>query len=755
MQAPAQRYVGHRVARVEDPRLLTGHGQATSTTSPCPGCSTRTSCAARSRTRIIRGIDVDAARRHPGVVAVYTGADMRSAHPPVHGLAAAARPLPPDVLRARHRPGAARRRPGGAGHRRVAVRRRGRRAARGRRLRGARRRSPPSSTRSTPRARRSGPDPAATCCSATAATTATSTPRSRDADRVVRERFVQHRYSNQPMETRGCVAEVDPVVGTVRYHSATQNSHVMKWSLAALTGRRPVWQSLVRDRASARAHGGAAAEGQGDGGGQQGLAVRATPAKHAAIEEPIGEGLSAPASPGKAMAQTFLREPVRIAHLARMLLGLLARDPVTLPRVTAQDIGGAFGVKVLPTREDVAVLAAAVDLGRSVKWIEDRNEHLLVAGQAREETLDVEAALRRRRHAARPARAHDDGPGRVPGVPVQRRDVPDDDPHDDPGAVPAADALGFTTTLTASNKATYVAYRGPWAVETWVRERMLDIAARELGHRSRRDPAPQHHRPRRAARGRCSPGRRSTCACRRAPPSSARSRSPTSSTGPRQQEAARAEGRCLGPRVRHLHRGRARPARLPGVDHARRRRRAAGGRAGPLGARGRRHRVGVHAADAARPGPRDDAGPGRGRRARRADRAGARPLRRHAHHAVRALRHRRQPVGADGRRRGHVLGARACASRSSTSPPICSKRRATTSSSTTAPSTWRASRRSRCRSPTSPRARPDEALRSDFAVRRRRGRLGAGDARVLGRGRPRRPGACTSTATSRSRTAAS
>ncbi len=42
-------------------------------------------------------------------------------------------------------------------------------------------------------------------------------------------------------------------------------------------------------------------------------------------------------------------------------------------------------------------------------------------------------------------------------------------------------ALGFTTTVTASNKATYVAYRGPWAVETWVRERILDLAARDLG----------------------------------------------------------------------------------------------------------------------------------------------------------------------------------------------------------------------------------------------------------------------------------
>ena len=36
------------------------------------------------------------------------------------------------------------------------------------------------------------------------------------ADRVVSERFVQHRHSNQPMETRGCVAEVDSVAGTVR-----------------------------------------------------------------------------------------------------------------------------------------------------------------------------------------------------------------------------------------------------------------------------------------------------------------------------------------------------------------------------------------------------------------------------------------------------------------------------------------------------------------------------------------------------------
>ena len=42
-------------------------------------------------------------------------------------------------------------------------------------------------------------------------------------------------------------------------------------------------------------------------------------------------------------------------------------------------------------------------------------------------------------------------------------------------------ALRFDTTITATNKGTYVAYRGPWAAETWVRERMLDVVARELG----------------------------------------------------------------------------------------------------------------------------------------------------------------------------------------------------------------------------------------------------------------------------------
>jgi carbon-monoxide dehydrogenase large subunit len=115
-----------------------------------------------------------------------------------------------------------------------------------------------------------------------------------------------------------------------------------------------------------------------------------------------------------------------------------------------------------------------------VKWIEDRNEHLLIGGQAREETLDVELALRDdgtilglRAHMTMDQGAYPAFPFSAAMYPLLIRTM-----IPGPYRVPA---LGFTTTLTASNKATYVAYRGPWAVETWVRERMLDIAARELG----------------------------------------------------------------------------------------------------------------------------------------------------------------------------------------------------------------------------------------------------------------------------------
>lgn len=146
-------------------------------------------------------------------------------------------------------------------------------------------------------------------------------------------------------------------------------------------------------------------------------------------------------------------------------------------RVLAGDIGGSFGLKIGTSREEVATAALSKSLGVPVKWIEDRNEHLAFSGQAREETLDVEAAVT------------DDGDvlgmkvsmtidtGAYPGMGAGLGGMVE-------GMLPGPYSLGaleFSFRAVVTNKATYVAYRGPWAAETFCRERMVDIIAKELG----------------------------------------------------------------------------------------------------------------------------------------------------------------------------------------------------------------------------------------------------------------------------------
>ncbi len=84
------------------------------------------------------------------------------------------------------------------------------------------------------------------------------------------------------------------------------------------------------------------------------------------------------------------------AHQNPHALRLFVADLLGLPahrfHVRTADVGGSFGQKAYISREDVAVCAAGMLLGRPVKWIEDRVENLQAAGQAREERFDVEAA---------------------------------------------------------------------------------------------------------------------------------------------------------------------------------------------------------------------------------------------------------------------------------------------------------------------------------------------------------------------------
>ena len=129
-----------------------------------------------------------------------------------------------------------------------------------------------------------------------------------------------------------------------------------------------------------------------------------------------------------------------------------------------------------------SICVASKLLDRPVKWIEDRTENLTIAGQARDERFDVEAAV--------------DDAGNILGVRIEV--VLDQGAYPLPNVgskllhrrvrviFPSAYRIRdyeFDAKIVFTNKATYVAYRGPWAVETWVRERLLDRIARELGAR--------------------------------------------------------------------------------------------------------------------------------------------------------------------------------------------------------------------------------------------------------------------------------
>src|SRR5881409_2878745 len=82
--------------------------------------------------------------------------------------------------------------------------------------------------------------------------------------------------------------------------------------------------------------------------------------------------------------------PLPIKNGLARLFGL----PEFNVEVIAPDIGGAFGVKImLFYPEEILVPHAAIQLGRPVKWIEDRREHFTSASQERGQLHQIEVAI--------------------------------------------------------------------------------------------------------------------------------------------------------------------------------------------------------------------------------------------------------------------------------------------------------------------------------------------------------------------------
>jgi carbon-monoxide dehydrogenase large subunit len=166
--------------------------------------------------------------------------------------------------------------------------------------------------------------------------------------------------------------------------------------------------------------------------------------------------------------------PHEVRSVCSRVLGL----PEHRIRVIMRDTGGGFGQKVLPMRDELCVVLAARKLPAPVKWIEDRRENLLAAGQARHEHGTVTMAF--------------DDEGTIVGAKI--------DHTEDVGAYPVPyplfvgmavgmifpgpyrmPATSFVHRSVFSNTVGRTAYRGPWQFESVAREVMLDVSARRIG----------------------------------------------------------------------------------------------------------------------------------------------------------------------------------------------------------------------------------------------------------------------------------
>ena len=156
----------------------------------------------------------------------------------------------------------------------------------------------------------------------------------------------------------------------------------------------------------------------------------------------------------------------------------LGRGPDSL-RVVVPDVGGAFGSKGVVAPEVAAIACAAEDLGRPVRWTEDRAENFLAAYQGRGLDADVELAV--------------SAEGRILGL---RATLYADlgaylyattavAPHTAAmlitGAYDVA-AASVEVVGAATTKVPTGPYRGAGRPEAaFLVERMVDLAARELG----------------------------------------------------------------------------------------------------------------------------------------------------------------------------------------------------------------------------------------------------------------------------------
>ena len=76
-------------------------------------------------------------------------------------------------------------------------------------------------------------------------------------------------------------------------------------------------------------------------------------------------------------------------HTIRVALGEILGLEERCIRVVAPDVGGGLGPKARLYPEEIVLAALALELDHPVRWIEERNEHLLTSAHTREAACGI------------------------------------------------------------------------------------------------------------------------------------------------------------------------------------------------------------------------------------------------------------------------------------------------------------------------------------------------------------------------------
>jgi carbon-monoxide dehydrogenase large subunit len=190
--------------------------------------------------------------------------------------------------------------------------------------------------------------------------------------------------------------------------------------------------------------------------------------------EPRGV-LAEPAARGEGLT---VWASTQVPHWLQRTLAEALGLPARTLRIVAPEVGGGFGTKCSIYPEDVLIPIVSARLGRPVKWIETRREHLQSATHSREQLHDAELAAT------------------ADGVLVGFRDriLLDQGAYNPWGIVQPYNTVGhllgpyriphaaFEVRSVVTSKTPHAPYRGAGRPEAvFVMDRMLDLLARELG----------------------------------------------------------------------------------------------------------------------------------------------------------------------------------------------------------------------------------------------------------------------------------